>query len=242
MKPLRVLFILILFSQPFVICAQGDTTGNNNSQVQSNKGLSSRGSQDGKKKKNITNQVRVHDSIWMDSIQRMEEKHHATVQLLLDSINCLNNYLNEYSNRNLFLNQQIKDSSERIRELEFLISHQSNIRNNKLFFCRAILESPLYTSYSAENVEHCKEMVSWMGYSKSKDKDVKYRYNTFYPLVEHYKEFTEEIVEFINYTISEFDFSPNRLSEQKKFNERIKRSKYYEYRCKDGNCKSSQGC
>ena len=74
-----------------------------------------------------------------------------------------------------------------------------------------------------------------MGYDKSKDKTEKYIYNTFYPLVEHYKEFTDQIVEYLNYTISEFDYSPNRLSEQKKFKERLERSKYYEYRCKNGN-------
>lgn len=183
-----------------------------------------------------------YDSSLSDTIAKLREECADREQALKDTIHFREMELKLFvdsmrrqSQHIESLNQQMRILADSVRKCFLMTEKVNYIRDKDKFYCRAILEAPLYVPYNAEKVAHCKEMVQWMSYDKSRDPVIKVTYNTLYLLVEHYKEYNDQLVQIIGYTIREFDFSPNRIEEKKKFEERINGSKYYAVRHKGGN-------
>lgn len=182
-----------------------------------------------------------YDSSLTDTIAKLREECANREQALKDTIHFLERELESFvdstqkqSRRIELLNQRMENWKDSVRKSSLTSEQVNYIRDKDKFYCRAIMEAPLYVPYNAEKVAHCKEMVQWMSYDKSRDPDIKVTYNTLYPLVEHYEEYNAQLVQIIGRTISEFGFSPNRIEEKKKFEERINGSKYYAVRHKGG--------
>lgn len=99
------------------------------------------------------------------------------------------------------------------------------------FYCRAVMESPLYYKYDQNRINQSINMAKVMGYDKKNHK-LNWIYNLYYPFLEHYGEYNQELIAKLDRIILQFESGViNRMEESREFEEWLKNDfKYYEKR------------
>lgn len=97
-------------------------------------------------------------------------------------------------------------------------------------FCFAVLESPLYYKYDQQRVQRSLDMAKTIGYDKKGNK-YNWIYNIYYVLLVNYNDYNQELVEYVDGIIKQFETGAiNRSFESKKFESWLRTSKYFKVR------------
>ena len=169
--------------------------------------------------------------------------------ILNDSIVKLNATIEEYK-KSEQIKGQVNNSQLKIDSLYKEIHLRDSILSNQIvvhfgqhlsnapdFFCRAVMESPLYYKFDPEAVKLSKDLSKAMGYDNKMNK-WNFVYNVYKDLLENYSVFNEELINITTIIIEQFSAGkPNREFERERFEDRLLSSKYYKIRGKGENGK-----
>ncbi len=169
--------------------------------------------------------------------------------ILIDSVTKLNATIEEYKKLEQ-VKGQVDNSLVIIDSLYKEIHLRDSILGNQIvaqfgqhlsnapdFFCRAVMESPLYYKFDPEAVKLSKDLSKAMGYDKKINK-WNFVYNVYKDLLENYGVFNEELIKITTIIIEQFSVGkPNREFERERFEDRLLSSKYYKIRGKGENGK-----
>ncbi len=139
---------------------------------------------------------------------------------------------NGNNNQYVSLQKQINDLRTALNNQVVETFKQYLITDANDFFCRAVLESPLYYKYDKNRINQSVNMAKVMGYDKKNHK-LNWIYNLYYPFLENYGEYNQELTDKIDRIILQFKSGViNRVIESREFEEWLKDSKYYRLRWK----------
>lgn len=169
--------------------------------------------------------------------------------ILNDSVAKLNATIEEYK-KSEKVKGQVDNSLLKIDSLYKEIHLRDSILSNQIvahfgqhlsnapdFFCRAVMESPLYYKFDPEAVKLSKDLSKAMGYDNKINK-WNFVYNVYKDLLENYSVFNEELINITTIIIEQFSAGkPNREFERERFEDRLLSSKYYKIRGKGENGK-----
>lgn len=169
--------------------------------------------------------------------------------ILNDSVANLNATIEEYK-KSVQVKEQVNNYQLKIDSLykeihlrDSMLSNQivayfgQHLSNAPDFFCRAVMESPLYYKFDPEAVKLSKDLSKAMGYDNKKNK-WNFVYNVYKDLLENYSVFNEELINITTIIIEQFSAGkPNREFERERFEDRLLSSKYYKIRGKGENGK-----
>ena len=117
-------------------------------------------------------------------------------------------------------------------ESELIKQFSNNLRGERAFYCRAVMESPFFDSYSFDNVQHSLQLADIIGFSNPKH-EFHWVYNIYIDLLHNYDKYTQELVDNIDKVIMQFDLPRfDAHSELSYFNSRLAASQYYAVRGK----------
>lgn len=95
------------------------------------------------------------------------------------------------------------------------------------FFCRALLESPLYYAYDPERIKYSLAIAKGMRYDNKNNSLYSY-YEIYCVLLENYQMYNSELINNLNQVIGQFATGHvNRGFERERFEDRLKWSEYY---------------
>lgn len=135
--------------------------------------------------------------------------------------------------------KQLNDSlTDEITKRDSIISSQivasfgQQLKDAPPFFCRAVMESPLYYKYESNHIKMSKALSEALGFNEKSHK-LFFIYNAFYDLLENYQLYNQELIDNINKIIEQFSIGAiDREFERGRFEDRLQNSKYYSVRGK----------
>lgn len=188
---------------------------------------------------------------WFSWCKRNEDSGTVAVdslQILKDSIERLNAKIKQLESQSTPKLYQPRIQQSKIDSLQREIKHRDRIITESIvatfghhlsnanadeFFCRVVMESPLFYRYNYERINFSVNMAKTMGYSGGGNK-LNWIYNVYYDLLVNYNTYNQELKDNINSIIDQFDQfktgSPNREFEKDRFEDRLSGSKYYAIR------------
>lgn len=238
MKKKIFIIVLLLFGRIFLLHAQENTSA-----ADSNSTKKTVSVENPHTVKPVANKVKKpKEKLTVeDSLEILNNR----IKVLCDSVQRLNKsieYLktkpttpSQNGNNNQYvgtLQKQINDLRTELNNQVVETFKQYLITDANDFFCRAVLESPLYYKYDKNRINQSVNMAKVMGYDKKNHK-LNWIYNLYYPFLENYGEYNQELTDKIDRIILQFKSGViNRVIESREFEEWLKDSKYYRLRGK----------
>ncbi|MBQ7711336.1 MAG: hypothetical protein IJT39_05860 [Bacteroidales bacterium] len=100
------------------------------------------------------------------------------------------------------------------------------------FFCRAVMESPLFYKYNKERVDFSLDVSKTMGYDQ-KNNEMFFIYSIYNNLLINYNTYNQELIDNVEAIISQFSMGvANREFEKNRFEDRLQKTSYYKVRGK----------
>lgn len=193
--------------------------------------------------------------------QKNKDKEHTNgrmkeeIQVYKDSLESLKDTIALYTKKNKELEQQIQqlknkskprndDMEELLRSKDIALSDSIIATFSKnfhdyydanAFFCRAVMESPLFYRYDSLHVRQSVETAKAMGYNLKNHPYHKY-YLVYNELLLNYYKYYQELVDNVGEVLNQFSALGNSIDrnfEKARFEDRLKNSTYYKIRGKE---------